>query len=216
MSLRKDLTGLRFTKLVVLKYVGNNKDGRAIYLCKCDCGNEHTTLGKYLLSGETTSCGCRRLKILADTTKSQTTHGMSNTRLYQTWQGMRERCNNPNDLNFHNYGGRGIKICKEWNDFKNFYIWAINNGYSEDLTIDRINSDGNYEPLNCRWADRKTQGNNTRRNHKLTYKEETKTMAEWAEIKGMDYTTLRARINQYHWPIERALETPVREIKRNK
>lgn len=209
----KDLTGQRFMHLLVLELVGKNKEGRAIWLCKCDCGNYHKTLGKYLLSGETTSCGCRRKQILADTTKRQTTHQMTNTKIYNSWNSMKHRCSNPNSQDYCNYGGRGIKVCDEWNKFENFYDWAINNGYVEGLTIDRIDVNGNYEPSNCRWADHKTQGNNTRRNHYLTYKGKTKTMAEWAEEIGIEYTTLRSRINSYHWSVEKALETPVRERK---
>ena len=214
MSIIKDMKGLQFGYLTVIDYAGSNKNGRAIWICKCKCGKIHETLGKYLRDGSATSCGCRKLKILADTTKRQTTHGMSNTRLYQIWQGIRGRCNNPNDESYYNYGGRKIRICKDWDEFINFYYWAINNGYSEGLTIDRINSNGNYDPDNCRWADYKTQGNNTRRNHKLTYKGITKTMAEWAELKGIKYSTLRGRINIYHWSVEKALETPVRPLKR--
>lgn len=215
MSEKKDLTGLRFMHLLVLEDAGTNKYGRAKWLCKCDCGNYHTTLGKYLLNGDATSCGCRRAKFLVNVTyRKQPVHGMSNTRIFQTWQGMRNRCNNPNDRAYRNYGGRGIKICKEWNDFMNFYHWAMANGYTDDLTIDRINNDGNYEPSNCRWADLKTQANNTRRNHYLTYKGKTKSMAEWADEKNIEYSTLRARINTYHWPVEKAIETPVRKFKR--
>lgn len=208
-----DLIGKKFTNLTVIEEAGRNKDGRVIWLCKCDCGNYHKTLGKYLLEGSTTSCGCRRAKILADEAEAIKTHGMSNTKLYSVWSGMKRRCNNPNDDSYNNYGGRGIKVCEDWNKFENFYEWAINNGYSGELTIDRINVDGDYEPSNCRWADHKTQGNNTRRNHYLTYKGVTKTMSEWADISGISYYTLRGRINQYHWSVEKALETPVRKHK---
>lgn len=208
MSEKKDLTGLRFMHLLVLEDAGTNKYGRAKWLCKCDCGNYHTTLGKYLLNGDTTSCGCRRRKILAETTKRQTTHKMSGTPIYTKWVSMKDRCMNPLNSEYSLYGGRGIKICTEWvNSFENFYEWAMNSGYSDGLTIDRINNNGNYEPANCRWTDLKTQANNTRRNHYLTYKGETKTLAEWAEIMKINYSTLKARINTYHWTVERALES---------
>ena len=208
MSEKKDLTGLRFMHLLVLEEAGSDKNGRAMWLCKCDCGKFHKTLGKYLLSGDTTSCGCRRRKILAETTKRQTTHRMSGTPIYTKWVSMKDRCMNPSNSEYSSYGGRGIRICDEWiNSFENFYKWAISSGYSEGMTIDRINNNGNYEPTNCRWADLKTQANNTRRNHYLTYKGETKSLAEWAEIKKINYSTLRARINTYHWTVERALES---------
>lgn len=210
MSKKIDLTGQRFNQLLVIKESGRNKEGKVIWLCKCDCGNYHKTLGKYLRNGNATSCGCRRKKILAETTQRQTTHKMINTRLYTIWRGMRQRCNNVNSCSYQNYGGRGISICEEWNDFMKFYKWSINNGYEEHLTIDRIDNNGNYEPNNCRWVTRKKQGNNNRHNHYLTYKGETKTMSEWSDITGIEYRTLRSRINSYHWSIEKALETPIR------
>lgn len=207
MSNKKDLSGLRFGKLVVVEYTGNNKSGRAMWLCRCDCGNYHKTLGKYLLNGDTTSCGCHRARILSNTIKRHTSHKMSKTKLYTKWVSIKDRCFNPKNKAYQNYGGRGIRVCKEWAEsFENFYEWAINSGYSEELTIDRIDVNGDYEPNNCRWADVKTQSNNTRRNHYLTYKGETKSLAEWAEIKKINYSTLRARINTYHWSVEKALE----------
>lgn len=208
MSEKKDLIGLRFMHLLVLEEAGSDKNGRAMWLCKCDCGKFHKTLGKYLLNGDTTSCGCRRRKILAETTKRQTTHRMSGTPIYTKWVSMKDRCMNPLNSAYSSYGGRGIRICDEWiNSFENFYEWAISSGYSEGMTIDRINNNGNYEPTNCRWTDLKTQANNTRRNHYLTYKGKTKSLAEWAEIKKINYSTLRARINTYHWSVEKALES---------
>lgn len=135
-------------------------------------------------------------------------HGMWGTSLYIRWKHIKQRCYNPNDSGYKNYGGRGIKVCEEWLDketgFKNFYNWSINNGYREDLSIDRINNDGNYEPTNCRWTTRKIQNNNTRHLHKITYKNETHTLIEWSEILGIKLTTLSARINTRHLPIEKA------------
>lgn len=216
MSEKKDLTGLRFMHLLVLEEAGKNKSGRTMWLCKCDCGKLHKTAGKYLLNGDTTSCGCRRKRILAETTKRQTTHKMSGSTIYAKWQSIKDRCNNPKNKEYSYYGERGITICKEWaNSFENFYEWAISNGYADGLTIDRINNNGNYEPSNCRWVDMKTQANNTSRNHYLPYKGEIKTMAEWAAIVGISYSTLRARINSYNWPIEKAFETPIRKLNRN-
>lgn len=208
---RSNLIGKTFTYLTVTKEKGIDKEGSVIWLCKCICGNEHEASSRNLLNGDVTSCGCRRKQILNNQALSSKTHGMTNTRLYSIWSGMKDRCCNPNCAAYKNYGGRGVSIYKEWNDFQNFYEWAIKNNYDDTLTIDRIDSNGNYEPCNCRWADRKIQGNNTRRNHLLTYKGETKTMSEWAEIFGIKYTTLRGRINNYHWTVEKALETPVRK-----
>ena len=209
-----DLMGQKFTRLTVIKEAGRDKDKRVIWLCKCDCGNYHKALGKYLRNGNTTSCGCRRLEILKGQTEATTTHHMTNTRIYRIWNKMKHRCNNENDTDYKNYGGRGISVCEEWNDFMPFYEWAMSHGYSDELTIDRIDNNGNYEPSNCRWANHKTQGNNTRRNHYVTYKGETKSTMEWSEEIGINYRTLLQRLNGYHWPVEKAFETPVRKINR--
>ena len=135
------------------------------------------------------------------------------TRLYNTYYSMKERCYNPKRWNYKYYGARGIRVCDEWkNDYQIFKKWAYENGYNDNLSIDRINNDGNYEPNNCKWSTEKEQKNNTRRNHYLTYKGKTQSMALWADEYNIKYTTLRARINNYKWDIQKALETPVRNI----
>ena len=209
---KANLIGKKFGRLTVVEEVGRNKWGGVIWRCQCDCGNITETLSKYLLNGDTTSCGCRRMEILKETTELETTHHMTNTRLYRIWSSMKRRCYNLNDKNYKNYGERGITICEEWNEFINFYNWAIKNNYDDNLTIDRIDVNKNYEPNNCRWVDRKIQGNNTRRNHYITYNGETKTMSEWADLYGINYNTLRGRINNYNWSIEKAFNTPVRKF----
>ena len=135
---------------------------------------------------------------------------MSGTRLYRIWQAMIKRCYSPNYERYNDYGGRGITVCNEWkNGFQAFCDWAMANGYANDLTIDRKDVNGNYEPSNCRWTTYKVQGGNTRRVHFITYDGETHSMTEWAKIKGIKYSTLANRINMYHWDVERALTTPV-------
>lgn len=164
MSKIKDLTGQRFGRLQVVKYYGSNKNGRALWLCQCDCGNKKTILGGSLIQKLTFSCGCYNKE---QARKRRTKHSMSFSKLYKVWQGMKTRCYNENFIYYKNYGGRGITICDEWkNNFQIFYKWAINNGYKEELTIDRINNDDIYEPSNCRWITRAEQNRNQRKTKK--------------------------------------------------
>lgn len=131
---------------------------------------------------------------------------MKRTRLYNIWCNIKSRCYNKNNKDYVDYGNRGIKLCPEWvNSFIAFYDWSISHGYSDNLTIDRIDNNKGYSPDNCRWVDMKTQNNNTRHNHLLTFNGETHTMKEWAEIINVPYTTLASRINILHWDIKRAL-----------
>lgn len=138
--------------------------------------------------------------------------GYSMTRLYGIWAGMKTRCFNPNEKKYKCYGGRGIGMCDEWkNDFTSFALWAVGNGYSESLSIDRINPNEGYNPQNCRWCDMKTQQNNRTNNHRLEYNGETHTIAEWAKITGIKRHTIDQRI-RYGWTIERILTTPTLTI----
>jgi len=156
-----DLTGHKYNKLTVIKlhhktqkYTidGKKKGHQYFWLCKCDCGNETIIPTSNLRKGLIKSCGCLKY-----------THHLSNTRLYRIYIGMKTRCYNSKSLSYKDYGGRGITICQEWlDDFMNFYNWAKDNGYSDNLSIDRINVNGNYEPSNCRWATQEEQSNNTR------------------------------------------------------
>jgi len=156
----KDLTGKRYGKLTVLKYVGKDKNRHSLWLCKCDCGVEKTISSTALQAGQK-SCGCEG----ARTTLSQrmTKHGMYKSRIYDIWHCMKDRCYREGNSKYYLYGGRGIRVCDEWkNDFVPFYEWAMSNGYKDDLTLDRIDSDGNYEPSNCRWATVTEQNRNRR------------------------------------------------------
>jgi hypothetical protein len=143
-----------------------------------------------------------------DLTERNTTHGLStkDKRLYQCWKHMRSRCNNPNNKDYHNYGGRGIAVCDEWNDYAAFYTWSIANGYRDNLTLDRINSNGNYGPDNCRWADVITQGINKRTTHKVELNGKTLTLKEIAEMYGLQYETVKYRY-RVGWSIEKIITT---------
>lgn len=169
--------GQKFGKLTILSRCKEpDKYGQKLYKCKCDCGNITYVRGNRLERGETRSCGC--LKYLGNAT----THGMSRTALYSRYTSIKSRCYNKHDQAYTNYGARGIVVCDEWkHSFETFYNWAMENGYKEGLTIDRIDHDGNYEPSNCRWVDMKTQQNNKRNNVYLTYNEKTQTAKQWSE-----------------------------------
>lgn len=159
-----DLTGQKYGKLTVVKRLKSKPypcgGSSTVYLCKCECGNEITALAGNLKRGHTTSCGCVQSEARK---KVHTKHGASNHRLYNTWTNMKQRCYNPNSRDYKNYGERGISICEEWkNDFQAFYSWAMANGYKDNLTIDRIDVNGNYEPSNCRWVTMLVQRHNRR------------------------------------------------------
>lgn len=149
-----DLIGKHFGQLTVVARKPNNKWKEAMWECVCDCGGTTITTGKHLRSGHTTSCGCLRMA-------SITKHGLYGNRLYTIHHNMKQRCYDKNNKDYHRYGGRGVVMCDEWkNDFMSFYKWAIENGYRDDLTIDRVNNDGIYEPSNCKWVTMKEQAQN--------------------------------------------------------
>lgn len=203
----EDLTGKRFGRLTVLGFdrVVPCKGGANYYwFCKCDCGKEISTAASGLRRN-VKSCGCLTKE------RHPTKHNMSNTRLYGIWHSMIQRCENPNDNGYKLYGERNIKVCEEWHDSSTFFEWALNNGYKQGLSIDRIDYNGNYEPSNCRWADSITQANNTRRNHYLTIDGITHTIAEWARINGIPYKNVYKRI-AIGWNFERAVTEPIRSI----
>lgn len=182
-----DLTGQRFGRLVV-KERGETKNGKTHWICDCDCGNETVVYYYQLKTGKTLSCGCYRKEKARETGKLIKTHGMTNTRLYRIWDGMRRRCKvNPLYKN--------VSVCKEWEKFEEFYLWAIKAGYSDKLTIDRIDNFGNYSPENCRWATYKEQENNRTNNRICNYGGNTYTLSELSEKLGIGSATLAWRID---------------------
>lgn len=214
-----DLTNKKFGKLTVLKlqekrpltYKGGKRGFAYYWLCQCECGNKKIIRQDHIIKNGTLSCGCLQKQIAREKClQNNKTHELSHHKLYKIYYNIKSRCYNPKTQNYYLYGGRGIKMCKDWyKDFFSFYTWAINNDYKEDLTIDRIDVNKDYEPNNCRWIDIKTQANNRRNNHYITCNNETHTIAEWAEKLKLKRGTLSARINNYNWSIEKALFTKV-------
>lgn len=190
------LTGQKFGKMTVLGRDTDRQSKRTYWMCQCECGKIKSCRADSLKQGAIVSCGCKKKAQDKINLVKHHSHKQSGTRLYYSWQDMKKRCYNEGNSRYANYGGRGIKVCDEWkNDFTAFYQWAINNGYTETMTLDRINVDGDYEPNNCRWADVKTQCNNRTSNIKITIGNSTRTLTEWCEIFDVDYKKILAR---YH------------------
>jgi len=185
-------------------------NGRWHYPCRCTCGTEKLIRHGNLLGKRypTRSCGCSSRE---NALKALTTHSETDTRLYNIWRGICKRCLNTNDSNWKHYGARGIRICEEWaSSYEVFALWARANGYHDELTIERVDNDGHYEPANCRWATYREQARNRRNNHILEAFGESKTIAAWVEDMRcqVQYKTLLYRSTQSNWDAERAITTP--------
>lgn len=173
-----NLINQKFGKLKVIDIMPERKKRYIIWKCVCDCGNISYVRTNPLLNGKISSCkSCSRTK-----------HNLCNTRIYHIWEGIKGRCLNKNNKDYKNYGGRNISLYSEWKNFINFYNWAIKNGYKENLQIDRINVNGNYEPINCRWVSSSIQNNNKRNNKIIIIDGISKTISQWSkELKTTRY-----------------------------
>ena len=185
----EDITGMRFGSLTVIRRLLDDEmvSKRTPWLCVCDCGKMVHENAYKMQHGAIVSCGCKKHTRLADNTRK---HGMTNNRIYYIYNSMKERCNLSSNRNYSKYGARGISVCDEWNDkdgFCKFYEWALSNGYKDNLTLDRIDNNGNYEPSNCRWVSNIEQQNNKRNNIFVDMNGETHTIAEWSRILGCSY-----------------------------
>ena len=203
MSMGKDLTGKTINSIYVISksreeyYDGHKK---TYWKCKClNCGNVFETRGDRLTK--------RRPIKTCQYCARNTSRGLSKTRMHAIWSSMIQRCDNENNPAYHNYGGRGIKVCERWLDFNNFYDDMIGS-YSDDLTIDRIDCNGDYCKENCRWATREQQNRNTRRNWKIKYHGQEKCLSEWCESLGLPYNTVRYRLRR-GWGVVKAFEAPI-------
>lgn len=193
-----DLTGQKFNRFLVLEYLGNSK-----WLCRCSCGTIKIVKGSHLKNGSIQSCGCLFRELASNRiSKRNITHNLfnSNKRLYACWRSLKLRCYCKNNSSYKTYGGRGITVCDEWkNDFKNFYDWAMSNGYDKnakrgECTIDRIDVNGNYEPSNCRWTNMKEQSNNKTNNRLIQYNGEIKTLSQWSDYFGIRDNLIHDRL----------------------
>lgn len=188
--------GLRFARLVIVEYIAGIHGKKARARCKCDCGNEVTAIINNLTRGATKSCGC-----LNDETRVavNTKHGLTESTEHQIWAGMLQRCMNPNHPQYHNYGGRGIRVCERWQEFKNFLV-DMGRRPSLEYSLDRKDNNGDYCPGNCKWSTREEQCRNRRYNVRLTINGETKLLVEWAEEYGLKPATIRRRLKVGYTP----------------
>jgi len=204
MAQLKDLEGHHFGRLHVLRRMGSDKFGEAMWLCLCECGNTLAIRGSSLRKGLTTSCGCYHAE-------KCTTHGMNKTPEHRAWRDMKARCAGTDaaKTNYPYHAGRGIPVCNEWiNSFVNFYR-DMGPKPSRKHTLDRINNDKGYSKDNCRWATVNQQTNNTRRNVKVSLNGATFNLKEWCQRKALNYNTVRSRIRR-GWSAESALAIPSR------
>lgn len=197
--------GKKFNCLTVIEPAYRDECNCYSWKMRCDCGNIIDVRIANVVNGHTTSCGCNKMRIIREPRK----HGMVGTRIYRIWDQMKVRCKRGNKSAKY-YGNRGIEVCDEWKDFKSFEKWAYENGYKDDLTIERIDVNGNYCPENCTWIPQSLQTRNIRRTHWVDYMGRRMSLAEASEIAGLPYKTVFARITQLGWTFEKAISIPVR------
>lgn len=203
-----ELVGQRFGRLVVIRFSHKDTSRNLCWECACDCGNTHITRGNRLKNGTIHSCGCLRQDVCR---ALSTKHGMSHTHTWNSWMGMLQRCNNINDKDFSNYGGRGITVCDGWMVFENFY--KDMGPRPEGKSLDRIDVNGPYSPDNCRWATPEEQANNRRSSNTYTYNGETMSLKQWASTNGIKLNTLKNRVHTLKMPLELALTLEVTDTK---
>jgi hypothetical protein len=198
MSQVVNLIGQKFGRLKVISRLENDRHKKARWLCRCRCGNTTIVNSGDLNAGKTVSCGCYGSKLLGIAT---TTHGKSNTQTYKIWKTMHQRCYNPNNTKYKNYGARGIKVCKQWHSYDNFLAYMGEK--PKGKSIERIDNDGNYSPYNCEWRSPRRQANNRRNNRLITFKGKTRTLAQWARSINVPWHTLYWRLE--NWSVNAAL-----------
>ena len=213
---KEDLTGQKFGRLTVIRFIPPNERTTKGYSwwCRCDCGNEIKAYPFKLKNGMQQSCGCLKEEMKPRIGEISKKYNHSNKRLYGVYFAMLDRCYNQKNKRWIDYGGRGIKVCDEWlgeNGYDIFAEWALANGYDVnakhgECTIDRINCNGNYEPSNCEWRTNKQQQNNRRDNVVLEYNGEKHTMMEWSEILKIPYSTIAWHCRRRHRSLSEMLQ----------
>lgn len=203
-----DLTGQVFGRWSVIRQNGNRAGGAALWLCRCVCGTERTVAGSDLRSGKSSGCRrkCNGVPVVNNVQSKSMKHGGTGTRLYTAWKNMRQRCSNKGKHNYYRYGGRGISVCAEWDSFPAFRDWAMSNGYTDELTLERRDSNGNYCPENCTWADYTTQARNREFVHR------SPDGRPWAEIaieNGISVYVMHNRVWSGGWSFEDAATWPI-------
>ena len=207
-----NLIGQRFERLLVKEKKGKNKHNKVVWICICDCGNKVETTTGSLHTGNTQSCGC-----LGKEKRNQNNlrNKLSNPKIGHVRSGMIQRCYNPKNKRYKNYGGRGIAVCKEWLESpRAFHDWAVASGYKEGLSIERINNNGDYEPSNCRWIPMREQVNNQTLTRYIPYNGEVKTLTQWAKQYRLNISTLKDRLDKLGWTMEKSLTVAAKEQKR--
>lgn len=189
------MIGKRFGRLTVIAEAGRESNGGFSWVCQCDCGQITKPIsGGNLRRNIIKSCGCLRREIAVERGSATRKHGMYNTRIHYIWANMKSRCYNPKNSHFDSYGARGITVCEEWlNSFEAFYDWAMSSGYADNLTIDRIDVNGNYCPENCRWATIADQNRNKRNSIHIEIDGKTQTLSQWAKESGVPKSTISYR-----------------------
>lgn len=209
MGVFQDLTGQRFERLVVISRTTNSRTNMTRWLCKCDCGKEKIVHSAHLKSGASKSCGCLQKELARS---ANLIHGHSNkniTKEYRAWKHIRKRCYSVNCKDYKDYGGRGIRVCERWlESFQNF-LNDMGNAPSKDLSIDRIDNDGDYEPNNCRWATTIEQAGNKRKS--IIYQDIC--LKEYCRQNNLNYGAIYQRIKKCNWSIKEAISTPIQKRK---
>lgn len=208
MGIPLDITGQRFGKLIAIERHHKDTRKRWYWLCKCDCGGTLISKVAPLRSGNTKSCGCLKVEVAIQRNKDNAIHNLSKHPAYNIHSGMMDRCYNPKQNQYKNYGGRGISVCDDWKDITTFCNWMTDNNYIKGLSIERIDNNGNYEPSNCVLIPVENQPKNRRSNHSISYNGNSNTVAEWSRITGINMYTLFDRLYR-GWTDEEIVATPV-------